>query len=223
MYSNRGTTLFLWTLLLVVTCEGSGAFAPNASGHASFQMKRTSKNRKLLLQPISQAATTTGAGDDMDTTTDAKENELGNASIPRGGAAGRSIVKLPKSVPPMPTLGDYRKFYFPCLALWIAGPLLSLVDTSFIGLSGPAGTSAQQLAALGPATTFFDGATYLFAFLNVATTNLYSSARAKGGEKSPQAEGVVRTAAKVAFVSGMGLLVFLLTFSRPLLALYIGE
>ena len=59
--------------------------------------------------------------------------------------------------PEVPSLAQYRKFALPCLGLWIAGPLLSLVDTAFIGLSGPASQSAQQLAALGPATTFFDG------------------------------------------------------------------
>lgn len=77
--------------------------------------------------------------------------------------------------PPPPTNRALSKFYFPCLALWISGPLLSLVDTSFIGLSAKAGAvgaagSAAQLAALGPATTFIDGSLYLFAFLNVATS-----------------------------------------------------
>jgi hypothetical protein len=55
--------------------------------------------------------------------------------------------------PPQPTLAQYRNFALPCLALWVAGPLLSLVDTSFIGLSGSSSRSAQNLAALGPATT----------------------------------------------------------------------
>ncbi|EED86938.1 hypothetical protein THAPSDRAFT_264387, partial [Thalassiosira pseudonana CCMP1335] len=96
------------------------------------------------------------------------------------------------------------KFYFPCLALWISGPLLSLVDTT-VGAAG----SAAQLAALGPATTFIDGSLYLFAFLNVATTNLYASALA--------------TAAKTSLYSGIGLMVFLLAVARPLIALYIGE
>jgi hypothetical protein len=127
-----------------------------------------------------------------------------------------------KPPPPLPTLATYRKFALPCLALWIASPLLSLVDTAFVGLSGAASTSALQLAALGPATTFVDGATYLFAFLNVAATNLYASACAQHGAQSEKAESVIRTAAKVAMNSGLGLMVFLLAFSRPLLALYVG-
>jgi Na+-driven multidrug efflux pump len=97
-----------------------------------------------------------------------------------------------------------------------------LVDTAFVGLSGSPSMSASNLAALGPATTFIDGATYLFVFLNVATTNLYASARAQAGEDSLKAESVVRTSARIALRSGVGLMIFLLAVCRPLLALYIG-
>lgn len=159
-------------------------------------------------------------------TTPSDENEAGEESsssspgemIPRGG--GTSIKQTP---PPQPSLAEFRKFALPCLGLWVAQPLLSLVDTAFVGLSGEASASASQLAALGPATTFFDGATYLFAFLNVATTNLYSSARAQRGDQSDKSESVVRTASRVATRCGFGIMFFLLAFSRPLLALYIGR
>jgi hypothetical protein len=147
---------------------------------------------------------------------DENEDSSSAENIPRGGA---NINQPP---PPLPTMAKFRKFALPCLGLWVAQPLLSLVDTAFVGLSGDPASSAAQLAALGPATTFFDGATYLFAFLNVATTNLYSSARAQRGETSDKAESVVRTASRVAWKSGLGMMVFLLAFARPLLALYIG-
>lgn len=64
-----------------------------------------------------------------------------------------TLATLPVTVPMLPTIRQYIQFALPCLALWIAGPLLSLVDTSFIGLSSQGGNSARQLAALGPATT----------------------------------------------------------------------
>ena len=152
--------------------------------------------------------------------------------------AGASSTSNAATIPPPqpPTNGALFKFYFPCLALWISGPLLSLVDTSFIGLSAKAGAvgaagSAAQLAALGPATTFIDGSLYLFAFLNVATTNLYASALARGdsekknklGNDELPGEGVVRTAAKTSLYSGIGLMFFLLAVARPLIALYIGK
>ena len=68
-------------------------------------------------------------------------------------------------------------------------------------------------------------ATYLFAFLNVATTNLYSSALAKNNDDttSPDAEGVIRTASQVSINCGIGIMIFLIAVCRPLLALYIGD
>lgn len=139
-------------------------------------------------------------------------------TIPRGGATFQQGAPPP----PQPTLRQFQQFALPCLGLWVAQPLLSLVDTAFVGLSGDSSSSARQLAALGPATTFFDGATYLFAFLNVATTNLYSSARAQAGEQSERAESVVRTASRVATRCGLGIMLCLFALTRPLLALYIG-
>ena len=156
------------------------------------------------------------------TTLKSGEDELPPSSvsveeISRGGG----LNDLKGKPPALPTFAEYRKFAIPCFGLWVSQSLLSLVDTSFVGLS--AGTdSATQLAALGPATTFFDGSTYLFAFLNVATTNLYSSARAQWGEASDQAEAVVCTASRVALRCGIGIMLFLWAFARPLLALYIG-
>mmetsp|Transcript_5948 Transcript_5948/g.12195 ORF Transcript_5948/g.12195 Transcript_5948/m.12195 type:complete len:578 (+) Transcript_5948:109-1842(+) len=157
-----------------------------------------------------------------------------NAAITELRAGAQSTIPPPDP----PTSLALLKFYFPCLALWISGPLLSLVDTSFVGLSAKANAlggagSAAQLAALGPATTFIDGSLYLFAFLNVATTNLYASALARGaatdkvvtnreGNVQKPGEGVVRTAAKTSLYSGIGLMLFLLGVARPLIALYIG-
>jgi hypothetical protein len=164
-----------------------------------------------LLQAIDNKNEEEAKNSDAESVTNSAEE------IPRGGA-----VQMAKP-PPTPSLTDFRKFALPCLGLWVAQPLLSLVDTVFVGLSGDAATSASQLAALGPATTFFDGATYLFAFLNVATTNLYSSARAQRGEQSDKAESVVRTASRVAMRCGIGLFFFLMAFSRPLMAIYIGK
>ena len=184
--------------------------------------------------------------------TTASRSSRGNGAIAtklhsaRGGGSDTSTTAVTSNIannePPSPPSNmALLKFYFPCLALWISGPLLSLVDTSFIGLSTAATTassaaglsSASQLAALGPATTFIDGSLYLFAFLNVATTNLYASALAAsatatrrgmnrlGNEELP-GESVVRTAAKTSLYSGILLMLLLLAVARPLIALYIG-
>jgi Na+-driven multidrug efflux pump len=205
--TKRAATAVVGFLLLAT---GSGSFA--SSFHTQSVASRPSVRNSRSGRPAVPLTSTNDSNDKADTS----KNPA--ADVPRGGGPLNGEL-----IPALPTLKQYRQFALPCLALWVAGPLLSLVDTTFIGLSGPAGQSAQQLAALGPATTFFDGAQYLFAFLNVATTNLYSSARAQAGEDSAKAESVVRTAARVSFKCGLGIMLFLMAFGRPLLKLYIGE
>lgn len=51
-----------------------------------------------------------------------------------------------------PTVQNIIKFAIPAIGIWLCGPLLSLIDTSAVGmLSGTA-----QLAALNPAITITD-------------------------------------------------------------------
>jgi hypothetical protein len=126
-------------------------------------------------------------------------------------------VLTEQDIPAIPTLADYRKFALPCLGLLISGPLLSLVDTAFVGM---ASTSSSQLAALGPATTLVDCLSWLLSFMSVATLNLYSSARAKGSQE--EAEGVVRTGARVGLTCGVGVMATLMIFCKPILAGYMG-
>jgi Na+-driven multidrug efflux pump len=204
MWISKNCLLPTWVLASVVAAD---AFIPVSGLH------HHSKSIASNFLPLS----TTGSCRLKSVETSGREEKSSAEEIPRGGS---NVLK--DKPPAQPTWKDYRKFAIPCLALWVAQPLLSLVDTSFVGLSAGAAESATQLAALGPATTFFDGATYLFAFLNVATTNLYSSAIAQKGEASDQAEAVVTTASRVALRCGIGIMLFLWAFARPLLALYIG-
>lgn len=156
------------------------------------------------------------------------DDETAPPAVPRGGGQKKED-DTPPPPPRLPHFRDLRKFYVPCLALWISGPLLSLVDTASVGLSAAQGQGASQLGALGPATTFIDGATYLFAFLNVATTNLYASAIARNASRRKDAvdpriagDGVVRTAAKIALICGAFLVALLFKAGRTLLGIYIG-
>eukprot|EP00614_Pseudopedinella_elastica_P013047 CAMPEP_0172611076 /NCGR_PEP_ID=MMETSP1068-20121228/30799_1 /TAXON_ID=35684 /ORGANISM="Pseudopedinella elastica, Strain CCMP716" /LENGTH=428 /DNA_ID=CAMNT_0013414957 /DNA_START=132 /DNA_END=1415 /DNA_ORIENTATION=- len=119
-------------------------------------------------------------------------------------------------MPSMPTNREILMFSGPALGLWITGPLLSLIDSSAVGVTG----SATQLAALGPATTMIDGASYLFAFINVATTNLMATAVAKEDKK--QVDLVVRASLRCAFRCGVGVLALLLALSPQMLGIYVG-
>jgi len=80
-----------------------------------------------------------------------------------------------------------------CL-IWISEPLLSLVDTTIVGLTASAKSAIYQIAALGPATTLFDSLIYTTYFLAISTTNQLApglaaaaslpSALAKTGKKN---------------------------------------
>ena len=104
---------------------------------------------------------------------------------------------------------------------------MSLVDTASVGLTAKPGMGASELGALGPATTFIDGATYLFAFLNVATTNLYASALAENADDETKSkcatDAVFRTASKISFICGLGIMFLLWYKAEFLLSLYIGS
>ena len=196
------------------SASASAAACLNVRGGGDNANKRSARSRSV-------AALASKDSDDNDKSE--TKNEPETKKEIRGGA------QSPPPPPPLPTLSALRQFYFPCLALWIAGPLLSLVDTASVGLSAGPGEGAAQLGALGPATTFIDGATYLFAFLNVATTNLYAGALAKNNAKGKDAvdprlagDGVVRVATKISLICGLGLLTLLLKAGRTLLSIYIG-
>mgnify|MGYP006143913185 CR=1 FL=1 len=136
-------------------------------------------------------------------------------------ADGVTAQRLP---PTSPNISAIRRFALPCLGLWLSQPLLSLIDTSTVGLSALPGRSASQLAALGPATTFCDGTTYLFAFLNVATTNLYAAQQGSrdDGKPTPEAERVVQIASRLALGCGLFTMAVQIAAAVPLLSLYVG-
>jgi Na+-driven multidrug efflux pump len=81
------------------------------------------------------------------------------------------------------TVPSYRKlsvFTATTILIWISEPLLSLVDTTIVGMTTKSAKSAVvQIAALGPATTLYDSAIYMTYFLAIAATNQLAPALAK--------------------------------------------
>ena len=81
-------------------------------------------------------------------------------------------TRAPPAPAPLPpphitTYAECARFAAPALAIYVAGPLMSLIDAALVGRRG----SSAALAALGPAGTISDSATTLLVFLSVATTN----------------------------------------------------
>ncbi len=106
-------------------------------------------------------------------------------------------------------------FALPSMGIWLASPLLSLVDVAVVGQA-----STLELASLAPATGLCDSAAYSFTFLAVATTSLIARARARGDTAA--AQGALSDALTIAAVCGTALCVFLLLGAPTLLAAYSG-
>ncbi|CAM9305520.1 unnamed protein product, partial [Choristocarpus tenellus] len=97
------------------------------------------------------------------------------------------------------SFGKMLRFILPTLGIWLASPIMSLVDTGVV-----AGTrSAIELASLGPATIVCESLIYCCTFLAVATTNLQATALAEGD--TGEAQKVVAHALGLAL--GIGLTV----------------
>ena len=199
---------------LLAVCAAAAAFvAPPAVQHA-----------RTVHSPLASAAST-----------HLRHRQLhATAATDKATDEATAAAAADDAPPALPTRAALKRFALPALGLWLSSPLLSLVDTSAVGISAPPGRGALQLAALGPATTFCDGAAYLWAFLNVATTNLYATALAKqdrpvdadadaAAAAAPTPEAVVRRSAKIALVCGVASMVLILCFGRQMLGLYIGH
>jgi len=104
---------------------------------------------------------------------------------------------------PEPTIVALMRFSLGVFALYLATPILSLADCSFVGRC--AGTA--QLAALSPGSALCDSSSYILSCLGVATTNLYASRRAVGQRVAAQL--VVSDGLAISLITGIILGLFL--------------
>lgn len=74
----------------------------------------------------------------------------------------------------IPSTANLLSFGLPTLGIWLLTPILSLIDTSVVGMSS--GSDVLSLAALGPGIAWIDATSYLCQFIGIATTNLYATA-----------------------------------------------
>eukprot|EP00536_Pseudo-nitzschia_multiseries_P000696 jgi/Psemu1/249860/estExt_Genewise1Plus.C_80179 len=120
-----------------------------------------------------------------------------------------------------PSVGKILRFAVPAIGVWLCSPLLSLIDTSVVGvLSG----TAQQ-AALSPAVAVTDYAALLIAFLYTGTTNMVASAQEsdRGTVDKPRTAKTMIGAMRMSTYVGAGLGAILFAFARPLLRAIIGN
>lgn len=120
-----------------------------------------------------------------------------------------------------PSVKKILKFAVPAIGVWLCGPILSLIDTSAVGvLSG-----TFQQAALNPAVAVTDYAALLIAFLYTGTTNMVASAQVadRGTSDMPRTAKMMIGAMRMSTYVGAGLGAFLFVFARPLLRGIIGN
>ncbi|GAX25563.1 hypothetical protein FisN_28Hh032 [Fistulifera solaris] len=106
------------------------------------------------------------------------------------------------------------QFVTPTLALWMAPPIMSLIDTAVVGQC----CGATQLAALAPACTLIDSSAYLCMFVATACTNLVASAT-----EDESVQQTVETALVLAGVLGVFLCSMVWTAGTPLLWSIAGQ
>lgn len=82
--------------------------------------------------------------------------------IPAADVNGGDTVKI--GIEP-PTFEQVVKFMLPTLGMLLANPILSMVDTAFVGRYN----NRQSLGALAPSTAACDQAIYLASIISVAT------------------------------------------------------
>jgi len=102
----------------------------------------------------------------------------------------------------VPGVQRILRFAIPAVGVWLCSPLLSLIDTSAVGiLSG-----TVQQAALAPAVSITDYGALLMAFLYTGTTNLVAAAQEKDGndENHEKTQSTLVGALQLASYVGVG-------------------
>lgn len=131
-------------------------------------------------------------------------------------------VEITKPKPlPYPTVAKILKFAIPSIGVYLCSPLLSLIDTSSVGLLS--GTTQQ--AALSPAVAITDYGALLVAFMYTATTNLVASAKEadQGTEDKPKTRNSLMNALQLSGFVGTGLGLALFVYARSLVKVMIGN
>lgn len=117
----------------------------------------------------------------------------------------------------VPTVNDIIDFALPAMGIYLCSPLLSMIDTSTVGLLS--GTLNQ--AALNPAVTISDYSARALSFLYIGTTNMIATSRESS--KDEDIKDTFMGSLRLSFITGTGLAVWLLLTSRRLLVPLIGN
>ena len=117
----------------------------------------------------------------------------------------------------LPSLRELAVFCLPTLGIWLSSPLLSLIDTSVVGMS----CATHHLAALAPSTKLCDYTAYFCTVLGMATTNLAADAFAH--ERPAAAKRIIASSLCVALVLGGAVAALIYANAGALMGLMLGS
>lgn len=120
----------------------------------------------------------------------------------------------------IPSVRMILRFALPATGIFLCSPLLSLIDTSTVGLL--AGTNQQ--AALNPAVSLTEYSSRLISFLYTGTTSLMAASKSQDDDDAEvtSASGMIG-ALQLSLIVGGGLGFVMFVFARPLIGAMIGN
>jgi len=177
------------------------------------------RNESSLDQPLLETETETTPVPDLSPTDLSSNFEISKSLVEEQTEMSIS-VKEDSSID-IPGVRDILRFAIPAIGVWLCSPLLSLIDTSAVGLLS--GTTQQ--AALNPAVAVTDYSALLAAFMYTATTNLIAAAKEKDSqvEGKPLSTKTLITSLQLSGLVGTALGSVLILFTRTLLRAIIGN
>jgi len=116
----------------------------------------------------------------------------------------------------LPSLRELATFCLPTLGIWLSSPLLSLIDTSVVGVT----CATHHLAALAPSTKLCDYVAYFLSVLGMATTNLAADALAH--DEPHRAKRIVASSLVVALGLGAAVAVAMYYSAGTLMTMMLG-
>ena len=176
-------------------------FCHSCSGYKCLFFKHTkflSKQTKLF-------------GDDAGGDFERKSNSI--LEVPQ-----QTFINTPANERKLPTDKELLVFGLPTLAVGLLQPVLSLIDTSVVGICKS--STVTQLAALGPGIAWIDSSSYLFYFMAIATNSLYVTALSNGNEQ--YSREVISHALVLSFVIGLGLFFIQYFFAHNMISFFAG-
>lgn len=166
----------LWPLLLVTGLHSAVALSPHRvprSRPCSPSLSSSlSSSARLSVKRFSPASPLSQASDESSTAVPVKprlKKRLASFFSNSNGKVSSSIEAPASGI--LPSYKSLCIFTATTILIWLSEPLLSLVDTTIVGLTTASSQAILQIAALGPATTLYDSAIYMTYFLAISTTN----------------------------------------------------